>query len=86
MNPFNHNKRLAVFLSSFRRPAIDGIPVDGYKPVRRRRVSFLDITNDALITGQAPKNEATHFWKFILRKAETLVPAERTRSTEDSSN
>lgn len=57
----------------FSRPTINGMPVEGYKPVRRRKINFLDVTNDALIIGQAPKNNAVHFWKRIMRKAESLV-------------
>lgn len=55
-------------LSAFRsNPAPNSKPT-GLKPIQGDAVNYVDITNDGLLDGENPHNEAIQFWNELLNK------------------
>lgn len=49
----------------FSDPVVDGIPVDGFNPVRNDQVNYLDLTNGGVKFGVDPNGEANKLWASI---------------------
>lgn len=52
-----------------RRPAIAGMPLEGYKPISNDEINFLDITNDGLMLGQSPNLRSSTLLDDVFVKA-----------------
>lgn len=65
-------KSICIFWSHFSSPIYQSDPADEFLPIRKQKVNYLDITNEGLIPGVAPKKQAISFWQRIMLKAEEL--------------
>lgn len=56
-----------------RKPAVEGNPIKGFKPVQPNKFHFLNITNDGLFLGLSPNDLNMKFVDNFISKAKCLV-------------
>lgn len=62
-------------LAPFRKPAIDGIPLNGFKPAQPNQISILSITNDGFSVKTSRSGQRGKFYDYFLAEARKLVEA-----------
>lgn len=67
---FIFGEQLNAGFSSSRNPT-----VDGFNPVRKSELNFLDVTNDGLKIGKSPNDDRFNFLKNIIKEIKELVQA-----------
>lgn len=58
-------------------------PVDGFKPIRKDQVHFLDVTNDGLKLGVNPNQKANRLWDEIERQIQQINADARKSGHEE---
>lgn len=72
-----------LFETYFSEPTHDGDPVSNYLPIQDDRINFLDVTNDGLIVGINPNQEANQLWSGIERKVQQMNVDTQNRTREE---
>lgn len=66
------------------KPAVEGNPIKGFKPVSANEINFLNITNEGLIMGKSPYNERIQFIDYVIKEAKRLIKAHGDTPTKTS--
>lgn len=64
---------IAFLFQTYRQPAVDGNPINNFKPIEPNVTHFLNITNDGLYMGKNPNNRRTEFYDHFITEVRQLV-------------
>lgn len=63
----------SCFFFVYRKPAVEGNPIKGFKPVQPNEFNFLNITKDGLQLGVSPNGQNFKFIDNFISEAKYLV-------------